>query len=197
MPTPAPTHAPKPFKTPKALSEWFRKHHATETEPITRLYKVHARHLGIGYKEALDEALCWGWIDGVVRRLDADSYQQRFTPRKPRSIWSNVNVGHVERLTREGRMEPPGLAAFGARTAERTGIYSFEKQEVRLAPAFLKRLKADKAAWAWYSAQGAYYRRTAAHWVMSAKREETRERRFAQLLTCSHDGLRVPPLRPA
>ncbi len=191
------TAPPKAFKTPQALGAWFRTHHATEKELLIRLYKVHARHLGIGYKEALDEALCWGWIDGVVRRLDADSYQQRFTPRKPKSIWSNVNVRHVERLTSEGRMEPPGLAAFEARTPERTGIYSFEKQEVTLAPAFLKRLKADKAAWAWYSAQGAYYRRTAAHWVMSAKREETRERRFAQLLGCSHDGLRVPPLRPA
>ena len=194
---PAPSPAPKPFKTPQALGAWLRKHHATKRELVIRLYKVHARHLGIGYKEALDEALCWGWIDGVVRRLDADSYQQRFTPRTPRSTWSNVNVRHVERLTREGRMEPPGLAAFHARTPERTGIYSFEQQAVTLAPAFLRRLKADKAAWAWYAAQGASYRRTAAHWVMSAKREATRERRFAQLLSCSREGLRVPPLRPA
>jgi uncharacterized protein YdeI (YjbR/CyaY-like superfamily) len=147
----------------------------------------------VTYAQALDEALCFGWIDGVRRRVDADSFSVRFTPRKPRSIWSRVNIGHVERLTKSGRMRKPGLAAFEARTAERTGVYSFERQAT-LAPAYARIFRANAAGWAYYQSQPPWYRRTTTHWIMSAKREDTREKRLASLIACSARGTTIPEL---
>ena len=112
---------PRSFKTQAAWRAWLQEHHDSSTEILLRLYKVHAAHRGVTYKQALDEALCFGWIDGVARRLDDDSYCQRFTPRRARSIWSRVNIGHVERLIKEGRMAPSGLAAYKKRDEKRTG----------------------------------------------------------------------------
>ena len=160
-----------------------------------RLYKAHAAARGMTYPQALDEALCFGWIDGVRHGLDDESFTIRFSPRKPRSIWSRVNVAHVQRLIRDGRMEKPGLAAFQARSDERTGVYSFERAPVSLAPALERRLKAVPAAWRHFSAQAPWYRRTTLHWIMSAKREETRLKRLAVLIDCSKQGLRIPALR--
>ena len=114
-------------------------HHATARELEIRLFKVQAAHRGIGYAQALDEALCFGWIDGVTHSLDEDSYRQRFTPRKARSTWSRRNVEHVDRLTKQGRMTPAGLAAFQGRDQQRTGIYSFEQERPDLTPAYLRR----------------------------------------------------------
>lgn len=183
------------FRTPAALRAWLRTHHQTSTELLLRCYKVHAAEQGVTYKQALDEALCYGWIDGITRRIDADSYCVRFTPRKPRSIWSRVNVAHVERLKKAGRMTKAGLAAYEARDERRTGIYSFEQKPVALPPAFEKRFRANEAAWAWYQDQAPWYRRTTAFWVMSAKREETRERRLASLIDCSARGTVVAPMK--
>jgi uncharacterized protein YdeI (YjbR/CyaY-like superfamily) len=147
------------------------------------------------YTQALDEALCFGWIDGVRRRLDADSFSIRFSPRKSRSIWSLVNVAHVERLTRAGRMTTSGLAAFKTRDARRTGVYSFEKRAAGLAPAYAKRFRTNTDAWAWFQAQAPWYRRTSMHWVMSAKRQETQRNRLEVLIACSGAAKRIPPLR--
>ena len=122
------TDAPIHFATAAAFRRWLRAHHTTADHLVVRIAKAHALSSGIGYAEALDEALCVGWIDGVRRSLDADAFSIRFTPRRPRSIWSLVNVAHVERLMAAGRMQPAGLAAFAARTPERTGIYSFEQE---------------------------------------------------------------------
>jgi uncharacterized protein YdeI (YjbR/CyaY-like superfamily) len=169
-------------------------HHADTPALLLRLFKVHAAHRGITYPQALDEALCFGWIDGVRRSLDADSFSQRFTPRTPRSIWSRVNIAHVERLKKSGRMAPAGLTAFNARDERRTAMYSFEQRRPELAPASVKTFRANAAAWAFYAAQPPGYRRITAHWVMSAKREETRAKRLGILMDCAAKGARIPQL---
>jgi uncharacterized protein YdeI (YjbR/CyaY-like superfamily) len=183
----------KSFRTTVAFRAWLAKNHAKAAELSVRCCKVHAADRGITYAQALDEALCHGWIDGVRRSVDADSFSVRFTPRKPTSAWSRVNIAHVERLTKEGRMAQPGLDAFARRTEARTGVYSFERQ-LGLAPGQIETMRASKAAWAFYQAQAPWYRRTTAHWVMSAKREETREKRLRELIDCSARGKPIPPL---
>ena len=149
------------------------------------------------WTESVREALCYGWIDGVRRSLGDDSYTIRFTPRKPGSNWSSRNVRHVEELTREGRMAPAGLAAFEARRPDRTGVYSFERrQPARLEPAQERQFRTNKAAWKFFESQPPSYRKTAVHWVVSAKREETRSRRLAQLIEDSAAGRRLAQLTP-
>jgi uncharacterized protein YdeI (YjbR/CyaY-like superfamily) len=185
---------PKTFRSQAAFREWLVKHHATERELTIRLFKVHAATRGLTYRQALDEALCFGWIDGIVRRYDEDSFTQRYTPRKPRSTWSRVNVGHVQRLIKEGRMMPAGRAAFDARKEDRTGTYSFEQRDARLAPTLARTFRANAAAWADYQNRPPSYRRLTTHWVMSAKREETRAKRFALLLGSSAVGRKIPQL---
>ena len=150
---------------------------------------------GITYAQALDEALCFGWIDGVRRRLDADSFSIRFSPRKPRSLWSRVNVRHVERLIRDGRMTKAGLAVFEARDQGRTGTYSFEQRKVELAAEYRRRFREAETAWAYFQGEAPWYRRTSSFWVMSAKREDTRIRRLETLIACSAARVRIGPLR--
>ena len=189
-----PAPAPKAFRTPAAFRAWLERHHATATELELRLFKVHAAHRGLTYARALDEALSFGWIDGVVHRLDQDSFRQRYTPRRPRSTWSRRNIDHVERLKKAGRMTPAGLAAYEAREAERSGVYSFEQERQELAPRYVKAMRANGAAWVFFQAQAPGYRRMTAHWVMSAKKEETRARRLGILIDSSARGRKIPPL---
>ncbi|MGE0351922.1 MAG: YdeI family protein [Gemmatimonadales bacterium] len=186
---------PVTFRTPAAFRTWLRGHHRTTAELIVRCFKVHAADRGITYAQALDEALCFGWIDGVRRAYDEDTFTVRFTPRKPRSNWSRVNVRHVERLVREGRMKQPGLAAFEAREESRTGVYSFEQRETKLEPGYMKRFLANRRAWAFFQKQPPWYRRTSSFWVMSARREETRARRLDSLISHSARGESIPQLR--
>jgi len=186
---------PRFFATPDEWRAWLEEHHATEDELLVGFHKRGSGRPSLTWPESVDEALCFGWIDGVRRRIDDDSYSIRFTPRRPRSRWSRVNVARVAELTREGRMRPAGRAAFDARTEE--GTYSYEQQrEATLDEPRERRLRADPAAWAYFSGQPPSYRRAAVHWVMSAKREETRDRRLEQLVSCSAHGRPVPPLRP-
>ena len=145
-------------------------------------YKKGTGRQGLSWPHAVDQALCFGWIDGVVRRIDDERHCQRFTPRRPRSTWSAVNIAKAERLIAEGQMTPAGLRAFEARTEENSRIYAFEQAGVELPPEALGRLRADRAAWVFWEARPAGYRRTAAWWVISAKRAETRERRLATLV---------------
>jgi uncharacterized protein YdeI (YjbR/CyaY-like superfamily) len=188
--------APVSFRNAAAFRAWLRKNHKGETALLVRIYKVHATERGMIYSQALDEALCFGWIDGVRRGLDADSFTIRFSPRKPRSIWSRINVAHVARLIREGRMEKPGLAAFEARSEERTGVYSFERAAAaKLTPALERRFKAVAVAWKHFQAEAPWYRRTTTHWIMSGKKEETQLRRLDLLIDCSRKGVRIPALR--
>jgi uncharacterized protein YdeI (YjbR/CyaY-like superfamily) len=186
-----PTH----FKTPAAFRAWLRKHHNTASALVLRISKTHAADSGITYAQALDEALCYGWIDGVRRRLDAESFSVRFSPRKPRSIWSRVNVLHVERLMQAKRMTKAGLAVFEAREEGRTGVYSFEQRPTELTSAYCQRFQATKPAWTYFQHEAPWYRRTSSYWVLSAKREDTRLRRLETLINCSAASLRIGPLR--
>jgi uncharacterized protein YdeI (YjbR/CyaY-like superfamily) len=185
---------PGEFRAPEEFRSWLEKHHARTPELIIRLYRTHAADKGITYAQALDEALCFGWIDGVRRSLDRDSFTARFSPRRQRSIWSRVNGIHARRLIKEGRMAKPGLAAYQARDHQRTGVYSFENRPSKLAPALSKKFRSEKNAWEFFQRQAPWYRRTCMYWVMSAKREETRERRLGLLIACSDLGKPIPAL---
>jgi uncharacterized protein YdeI (YjbR/CyaY-like superfamily) len=177
------------FDGAPAFRAWLRKNHAQPEGILVRCYKVHAKDQGITYLEALDEALCFGWIDGVRRQVDGNSFSVRFSIRKEKSVWSAVNVKRASALVAAGRMQPPGTRAFERRQAA-SAPYSYERRPQDLAPA--------PAAWAFHSAQPAGYRRLMAFWVMSAKHEETRLRRLAQLIECASRGSRIPlPGKPA
>ena len=182
---------PKFFNTPAEFREWLEQNHDTASELLILFHKKASGKQSITYPEALDEALCFGWIDGVRKKLNETSYVQRFTPRKPRSIWSNINVNHVERLKKAGRMHASGLAAYERRDPERTGIYSFENDPAKLAPEFEKKFRANKKAWKFFEEQPAYYKRLMIFRTMAAKKDETRMRRLDQLIECSANGHRV------
>ena len=186
----------KAFRTQADFRRWLERHHGSEKELMMRLFKVHARHRGIGYREALDEALCWGWIDGVKRAHDEDSFLQRFTPRRKKSSWSVVNVKRYRELDAAGLVAPPGRAAFHAWDGK-PAPYSFISAPMALAPEFTKRLRAHKKAWALWESLPPGYKRLMVYRIMSAKREETRQARFAALFDHARRGLRVPLLKPA
>ena len=185
------------FASGAAFDRWLETHHARAAELWVGFHKKHVAKQGLTYLEAVEVALCWGWIDGLVRRIDDISFEQRFSPRASRSTWSLVNVARVERLTAEGRMRPAGQAAFAARSAGRTGIYSFEQPVVALTAPHRTRFRAHPKAWSWFSAQPPSYRRVAIHWVESAKRLATRDRRLTALITASTKGKRLPQFTPA
>ena len=190
----APAMKPRFFAKVDGFRSWLEKHHETETELLVAFYKKGSGKPSITYQEALDEALIVGWIDGIRRRLDEQSYTIRFTPRKARSIWSLVNIKRVNELTAAGRMHANGLAAFAKRDEKRSAIYSYERGGAVLEGDALAALKADKKAWKFYEAQAPWYKRTAAHWVTSAKKPETRVKRLTTLIECSRKGERIPPL---
>jgi uncharacterized protein YdeI (YjbR/CyaY-like superfamily) len=185
---------PRIFGSAAAFRTWLARSHRTSTELVVRCFKTSASARGISYADALHEALCFGWIDGVRRSHDEVSFTIRFTPRKRGSIWSLVNVAKAEMLIREGRMAPAGLAAFKARDPAQTGLYSFERAPTPLPRAYVQRFKAKPGAWEWFQSRPPGYRRTATHWVLSAKRPETRDRRLAELIADSAAGRKIKPL---
>jgi uncharacterized protein YdeI (YjbR/CyaY-like superfamily) len=183
------------FATPEKFRAWLSAHHAAATELVVGFYKRGSSKPSITWPESVDEALCYGWIDGVRRSLGEDAYTIRFTPRRPTSIWSSINVRRVEALSAAGRMQAAGLRAFEARTAAKTGIYSFERTEAAaLTPAQERKLRANAKAARFFDSQAPWYRRAALHWVVSAKREDTREKRLAQLIADSAAGRTIAPL---
>jgi uncharacterized protein YdeI (YjbR/CyaY-like superfamily) len=184
------------FASAVDLRRWLRQNHAGVAELWVGFYKKESGCGGITYPEALDEALCHGWIDGIRKRVDGQSYTIRFTPRRPGSIWSNVNLRHVERLKKLGRMRASGLAAFAARTSARSGIYSFEQRPQEFPPALKGIFRASLPAWDFWQAQPPGYRRTAIWWVISAKQDTTRQRRLAALIALSAAGKRLDFLAP-
>jgi uncharacterized protein YdeI (YjbR/CyaY-like superfamily) len=185
------------FATPEDWRAWLEEHHGTESELLVGFWKRGTGRPSITWPESVDEALCFGWIDGVRRRVDDERYTIRFTPRQKRSTWSAVNIARVAELEAEGRMHPAGLAAFARRSDDRSAIYSYEqRRSAQLGPAEEAELRANPAAWAHFEAQTPSYRRAAAHWVMSAKREETRRRRLEQLVAESAQGRRPRALIP-
>jgi uncharacterized protein YdeI (YjbR/CyaY-like superfamily) len=180
------------FETPADFRAWLEEHHASESELIVGFHRKGSGRPSITWPESVAEALCFGWIDGVRRGIDDESYSIRFTPRKPTSNWSKVNIQLVASLTAAGRMRPAGLAAFERRTAERSGIYSYERRKAAaLSPEQQSEFEADDAAWSFFTAQPRGYRQTAIHWVVSAKREETRAKRLATLISDSAAGRRL------
>jgi uncharacterized protein YdeI (YjbR/CyaY-like superfamily) len=184
------------FRSAAAFRKWLEKNGSKETYLWLGFNTVASKKGGIGYDEAVEEALCFGWIDGIRKSLDASSYTTRFTPRKPRSIWSNINVARVERLIGAGRMAPEGMAEFEKRTDERSGVYSFERETASFPPAFAKAFRKTKHAWEYFGAQPHGYRRAATWWVISAKKAETRERRMAELIEVSASRRWIKHLTP-
>ena len=180
------------FPRPEDFRAWLEKHHKTEKELLVGFYKKGSGRPSLTWSESVDEALCFGWIDGVRRNRDEESYTIRFTPRKPDSNWSAINVAKVEELTRQGRMRPAGLAAFEKRSEAKTAIYAYEqRKDVKLDKALEKRFRAEKAAWDFFQAQPPGYRQLMLFWVMGAKKEETREKRLARLIEESARGRRI------
>jgi uncharacterized protein YdeI (YjbR/CyaY-like superfamily) len=190
------TGKPRFFRTAAAFGEWLAKNHDTAAELLVGFYKKDSGKPSITYPQALDEALIIGWIDGVRRNIDEESYSIRFSPRQPRSIWSNVNVKKVEALIAAGRMTPEGLAVFERRDAKRSGVYSYEREHAEFSPAEQKQLAADKKAHAFLEKVAPSYRRVITFWVVSAKKPETRARRMETLLEWSRKGERIPLMKP-
>ncbi|MDQ1473783.1 MAG: hypothetical protein QOJ99_5263 [Bryobacterales bacterium] len=185
---------PKFFPTAAAWHAWLEKNHHRQTELLVGFYKVGSDQPSMTWPESVDAALCFGWIDGVRRRIDDVSYSIRFTPRKARSIWSVVNIKRVEELTIQRLMHAAGLRAFAAREQTRSGVYAFEQENVQFEAAQEALFRANKAAWDFFQTQPAWYRRTATWRVVSAKKEETRTKRLAQLMVDSSAGRTIAEL---
>ena len=187
---------PKFFKTPSDLRKWFEAHHASAAEQWVGYYKKDSGKASITWPQSVDEALCFGWIDGIRKSIDDASYMIRFTPRKSRSTWSAVNIKRAGELAVLGLMQPVGLKAFAAREENRSGIYSYEQRSPELPDQYAKKLKKDRSAWKFFQEQPASYRKAANWWVQSAKKEETRLRRLDKLIQHSARAERIPQFTP-
>jgi len=172
----------KAFASPEEFRAWLIANHGSVKELLVRCYKSHARDRGLTYRQAVDEALCFGWIDGVRRAVDENTFSVRFTPRKPKSYWSAVNIRRARELESEGRLHAAGRAVFEAREIRKRERYSFESKPRKLDARSEKMFRANKRAWTFFQAQAPWYRRTSIFWVMEAKREETRVRRLEELI---------------
>lgn len=179
------------FKTPAEFREWLDKNHDKETELLVGFYKTGSGKPSMTWPESVDEALCYGWIDGVRRSLGEESYTIRFTPRKPTSTWSTVNINKMEELLRKGLVKPQGLAAYEKRNDSNSGIYSHEQKEVVLSKELKGIFKANTTAWNFFMKQPPSYKKTSIHWVMSAKQEKTRLSRLEKLLQASEKEERL------
>ena len=186
------------FPTPAKFGEWLHKNHESAAELWVGFYRKDAGRRSIIWPESVDEALRFGWIDGVRKTVDDVSYMIPFTPRRPNSVWSKVNIAKVEALTAADRMTPACLAAYARRTPERSGIYAFERATATFDAASERVFRRNKTAWRFFESQPPYYRHVTTYHVTSAKKPETRARRLAALIECSAKGQRIPQLtRPA
>jgi uncharacterized protein YdeI (YjbR/CyaY-like superfamily) len=183
------------FRTSAELRAWLRRNHASADELLVGLHKKGTGEPSITWSELVDEVLCFGWIDGVRKSIDARSYTIRITPRRKGSIWSAVNLRRAQELIGAGVMEPAGIAAFEARDEEKTRLYSYEREQASLGGELEARFRANARAWAFFQSQPPSYRKNIVHWVVSAKREETRLRRLETLIQDSENGVRVGLLR--
>jgi uncharacterized protein YdeI (YjbR/CyaY-like superfamily) len=182
------------FKTAAAWRKWLEKNHDKAPEIWVGLHKKDSRLSSVTYKQAVDQALCFGWIDGIARGIDEKSYKQRFTPRTKRSTWSAINIARIGELKELGLLHPAGLAAFEQRDPARINQYSFEQSRIRFADADERSFRANEKAWAFFQSQPPGYRKTATWWVLSAKKNETRQRRLATLIQDSEAGRKIKPL---
>lgn len=185
---------PRFFRTPAGFRGWLAQHHATLDVLLVGFYRKDSGRPSITWPESVDEALCFGWIDGVRKRLDEVSYTIRFTPRRPGSVWSAVNIRRARALIERGQMQPAGLKAYEARRESRLRIYSYEQRGVELDVPYSRLLKRNRAAWRFFQAQPASYRKVVSWWIMSARKEETRLKRLERLIACSAGERRLPQL---
>lgn len=179
------------FPSQAEFCEWLEKNHESAAELIVGFYKVKTGKPSMTWSESVDQALCFGWIDGVGRSLGDESHTVRFTPRRPKSIWSAINIAKVEKLTNEGLMRPAGFAAFAKRDEKRSSIYSYENKPKELSPEYEAIFKKDAKAWEFFNKQAPSYIRTCIFWVMTAKQEKTKLSRLEKLFAASRDGKRV------
>jgi uncharacterized protein YdeI (YjbR/CyaY-like superfamily) len=180
------------FKTAAEFRAWLKKNHKTADEIIVGYFKKSSGKQTMTWQESVDEALCFGWIDGIRRKYGEDSYGNRFTPRRPGSNWSTININRVGELTKLKRMQPAGLAAFARRTEAKSGIYTYELKDVLpLDKALEKKFKANKKAWDFFQSQAPYYRKLMTRWLNSAKAEETRLRRLEKLMAAAQQERRL------
>lgn len=179
------------FSTPQEFRKWLEENHQSGKELLVGFYKVGTRKPSMTWPESVDQALCFGWIDGVRRSIDEESYSIRFTPRKPTSIWSAVNIKKMEELTKAGLMTEAGQKAFRLRKEEKSGIYSHENETASLSPEFEKQFKANKKAWEFFNSQAPSYKKVMLHWIMIAKQEKTRLSRLEKTIKESELGKRV------
>ncbi|RPI34491.1 MAG: bacteriocin-protection protein [Chloroflexota bacterium] len=182
------------FENPSQFRQWLEENHDKAQELWVGYYKKASGKASITWPESVDQALCFGWIDGIRKSVGGDSYTIRFTPRRPRSNWSTVNINRVHQLIEIGLMQPAGLKAFEERIQEKSGIYSYERDSAHLADAYEEQLRQNPEAWKFYKAQPPGYQKVAAYWVMSAKKEETRLKRLATLIEDSASGRTIAPL---
>ena len=183
------------FATPEAFRQWLEQHHKVLKEQWVGYYKVKSGIPSMTWSESVDEALCYGWIDGLRKSIDEKSYKIRFTPRKPKSNWSAVNIRKVAELKKLGKMTPAGLEAYKKLEEQKSKVYSFEQKNIRLDKAFEQQFKANEKAWQFFQTLPPSVKKPSVWWVMSAKREDTRIRRLNTLIQCSEEGLRIPLLR--
>ena len=182
---------PQFFQTQTDFRKWLEENHASKSELIVGFYKVGTGKASMNWSEAVDQALCFGWIDGVRRRVDEESYSNRFTPRRPNSNWSAVNIAKVAELTEKGLMMPAGIAAFEKRKENKSRVYVYENEAKQFSVEFEKRFKKNKKAWEFFGSQANWYKKHMTGWVMSAKQEATRERRLEKLIGESENEKRV------
>jgi len=182
------------FEKPSDFYNWLQKNHDKQTELLVGFYKVGTGKPSMTWPESVDQALCFGWIDGVRKSVDAESYTIRFTPRKKDSIWSGININKVEALTKSGLMQPAGIAAFEKRKESKSRIYSFEQEKMEFSSEFEKQFKSNKKAWDFFHSQAPSYIKTAIHVVMSPKNEPTRKKWLDQLIADSENGKRLDRL---
>ena len=186
---------PKFFKTPADFNKWLNKNHTKKSEQWVGYYKVATKKPSISWTESVEEAICYGWIDGLRKTIDEESYMIRFTPRKENSIWSSKNMTIIKKLQKEKRMKPAGNAIFQKRKAAKTSIYAYENEKVPLSKSYENLLKKNKKAAKWFYASAPSYQKTATHWVMRAKQEATQLRRLNELIQSAENGECAKPFR--
>jgi uncharacterized protein YdeI (YjbR/CyaY-like superfamily) len=182
------TPKPRFFKTPEAFRKWLDRHHASRDELLVGYYKVASGRPSMTWSESVDQALCYGWIDGVRRRVDDERYCIRFTPRRPGSKWSDVNLKKVAQLKREGLMTPAGLEAYKRRVVGRRADYAYEENVKPFPAALLREFRSHSEAWKFFQSLSPSYKRKVTHWITSAKQEATRERRLRKLIEACEKG---------
>lgn len=182
---------PEFFAKQSGLRKWFEKNHKKETELIVGFYKVNSGKPSITWSQSVDQALCFGWIDGVRKSIDKDSYQIRFTPRKPTSTWSIINIQKIKELTKQGLMKPAGIASFKSRKENKSKLYAHENEEIEFSPHVKKHFKANRIAWNYFQSLAPTYRKSSKNWVMSAKQETTREKRLRKLIEDSEASVNM------